>query len=218
MSRTNEADSPPSSIDRGTWDECTERTRLLQNGGRISDAENSAPLRLRTYRVRWFVLAMFWLHMLVNNWIWISFGSIADLVACYYDVSLFWVNTLSWVFMLVYLLGFVPAIWFLNRYGLKMTGVVAACANALGAWLRFAGSGRWRKSWLFFWSTNATGVFCFFSSGPGYFCFLLAGNTVASFGNLLEWGSGAYLAGIWFPPNERAFATATISSQGEQVG
>ena len=144
MSSTSSTESSTAPVEHETGERCGERRRLLESGTqvRVYDVERSALLHVRTYRVRWFVLLIFWLHMLVNNWIWISFGSIADLVACYYDVSLFWVNTLSWVFMLVYLLGFMPTIWFLNRYGLKLTGVVAACANAVGAWLRFAGTGQ----------------------------------------------------------------------------
>ena len=216
MSGARKTESVP--VENGIC-QCSERTRLIQNGtGVKEDTEGSALVQLRTYRIRWFVLLIFWLHMLVNNWMWITFGSIADLVACYYDVSLFWVNTLSWVFMLVYVLGFLPTIYFLNHYGLKVTGFVAASTNAMGAWLRFMGSGESGQH-----SSRFTGrknqvllLVCF--SGSGYFWFVLAGHIVASFANLLEWGAGSYVAAIWFPPSERAFATAAISSQGEQVG
>ena len=212
--------SPQAPVEHETGERCTEQTRLLENGGRlpVNDVVPSpSSFHVRTSRLRWFVLLLFWLHMLVNNWMWISFGSIADLAACYYDVSLFWINTLSWVFMLVYLLGFIPTIWFLNRYGLKLTGVVAACANAVGAWLRFAGTGPWEKGQKLLVCLYYICLLFLFSAGPEYFWLVLTGNTVASVGNLLEWGAGSYLAGLWFPPGERAFATAAISSQGEQV-
>ena len=94
---------------------------------------------VRVYPVRWFVLATFFSHMAMTNIIWASFSPIADLTKCYYGVGLLWVNSLSWIYMSSYVPGFLLASWFLNRYGLKATAVVGACANAAGAWLRFAG-------------------------------------------------------------------------------
>ena len=102
-------------------------------------ATRTVPRTVRTYPVRWFVLATFFSHMAMTNIIWATFSPIADLTMCYYGVGLFWVNSLSWIYMSSYVPGFLLASWFLNRYGLKMTAVVGACANAAGAWLRFAG-------------------------------------------------------------------------------
>ena len=120
--------------------------------------DEKAPLvatkMVRTYPVRWFVLATFFAHMAVTNIIWATFSPIADLAACYYGVKLFWVNSLSWIYMSSYVPGFLLASWFLNRYGLQVTAVVGACATAAGAWLRFAGHRELRER-------NELGSCCF---------------------------------------------------------
>ena len=96
---------------------------------------------LVVYKSRWLALGVFMLHMISNNAIWITFSPIASIVQCYYEVSLFWINALSWIYMLTYTLFIIPAMWFLERFGLKWTAVVGGCMNAAGAWLRFVGAG-----------------------------------------------------------------------------
>ena len=93
------------------------------------------------YKTRWLALGVFMLHMISNNAIWITFSPIASIAQCYYEVSLFWINALSWVYMLAFALFIIPAMWFLERFGLKWTAVVGGSMNAAGAWLRFVGAG-----------------------------------------------------------------------------
>lgn len=96
---------------------------------------------LRTYWWRWYVLAVFVAAVALNNGVWISFSSIADVMRCYYETTNFWVNSLSMVFMVTYLVFLIPGALLLSRLGLRATFVVAVCANAAGACLRWAGSG-----------------------------------------------------------------------------
>ena len=98
--------------------------------------------KIKIYWWRWVVLAVFTSIISTNNAIWITFGSVADVVTCYYGVSDFWVNSLATVFMLTYLLLIFPAIWFVNAVGLRATVVIAACCNAIGAGLRMAAVGK----------------------------------------------------------------------------
>lgn len=93
-----------------------------------------------TYKTRWLVLGVFISHMMSNNAVWITFSPISTLTQCYYNVSLFWVNGLSWVYMLTYIIFSLFSVWFLERFGLKLTAVVAGTLNACGSWLRFAAS------------------------------------------------------------------------------
>ena len=79
--------------------------------------------------------------MISNNMIWITFSPITNVAQCYYNVSLFWVNSLSWVYFLTYIILSFPALWYLEKFGLKWTAVFGGTLNAAGAWLRFAGSG-----------------------------------------------------------------------------
>ena len=121
----------------------------LQNSDHIDKPRNSAvgenDDRIRVYKWRWVVLAVFVSTMGVNNAVWIAFASIADVVQCYYNTSKFWVNSASMVYMLTYVLFIVPSAWLLGRVGLRTTLVIAAAMNAAGSCLRVAGAGE-RKS------------------------------------------------------------------------
>lgn len=98
---------------------------------------------IRTYLWRWVVLAIFFLNLGVNNMLWISIAPVADVMRCYYGISNTWVNTTTTVYMATYVLFFLPCAWFLDRYGLRATMVLASVTNALGAAVRVAGTGRY---------------------------------------------------------------------------
>ena len=114
--------------------------------GTYSSLESGTERNLRTYKRRWFVLGVFMSHMISNNVVWITFSPISTLAQCYYGVSLFWINALSWVYMLTYVLFSIPAVWFLEKGGLKLTALIAGTLNTAGSWLRFAGT---RNSFTF---------------------------------------------------------------------
>ena len=97
--------------------------------------------KMKVYWWRWAVLFVFVADLSVNNGIWITFGPIADAMRCYYSLSDFWINSVSMVYMVTYLLFIVPSVWVMARFGLRTTLVIAACFNALGACLRVAGVG-----------------------------------------------------------------------------
>lgn len=116
----------------------SEYTRLV-NSVQARERSSVAP---RTYPVRWFVLFVFSLQLTIGNVFWVSMSPINVVLACYYGVDLFWTNALTWVFMLMYVLFFIPAGLFLDRLGLRTAVIVSACVNTIGAWLRFAGVGK----------------------------------------------------------------------------
>ena len=103
--------------------------------GSLSGAE------IRTYRWRWVVLAIFFLNLGINNSVWITIAPVADVMRCYYGISNTWVNATSTVYMAAYVLFFLPCAWILDRYGLKVTMVLASLTNALGTAVRVAGTG-----------------------------------------------------------------------------
>ena len=96
---------------------------------------------VRVYRRRWLALAVFCLHLGVDNIFWIAFSPISIIASCYYGVGIFWINSLSWVFFVTLLIFFVPTMWFLKRFGLRVAAVIGGCALTAGGWLRFAGTG-----------------------------------------------------------------------------
>ena len=114
-------------------------------GGRTSEGGE----KIKTYWWRWVVLAVFTAIVAVNSTIWNTFGSVADVVKCYYGVSDFWVNSLSMVFMLTYLVLILPGLWLINAVGLRATVVIAASCNAIGTGLRMAAVGERNKRTTF---------------------------------------------------------------------
>ena len=95
----------------------------------------------RSYKWRWVVLTVFFLNLGMNNMVWITLAPVADVIRCYYDISTTWVNTTTTVGMATYVLFFLPCVWFLDRYGLRATLVMASITNALGTAVRVAGTG-----------------------------------------------------------------------------
>ena len=109
-----------------------ETTPLLQDG--------REPL-IRAYWWRWVVLAVFVLNLAVNNVTWITFGPIADVISCYYNISDFGVNSLSMLYMVIYIILMLPSSWMLSKIGLRTTVILGSFTTALGACLRLAGCG-----------------------------------------------------------------------------
>ena len=117
----------------------TESTHLIRPDG---EEKKKHSIVTKTYTTRWFVLFVFNLHFAVSNALWVSMSPINVVVACYYGVDLLWTYALSWVYMLVYVLFFIPAARFLDTLGLRAAVIVSGCVNAIGAWLRYAGAGK----------------------------------------------------------------------------
>ena len=98
-------------------------------------------VKIRTYWWRWNILIVFTLTLAANNVVWITAAPVADVMRCYYGISNTWVNAMSANYMATYVLFFFPAAWFLDRYGLRPTMIVAGLMNAFGTSLRVIGAG-----------------------------------------------------------------------------
>lgn len=106
------------------------------------DAKEPLSGKFKVYPQRWLALVIFVSHNVTNNMMWITFSPITTIASCYYAISLFWINSLSWVFMLTFIVFLLPATWFSETYGLRATAIVGGCLNTIGAFLRYAGSGK----------------------------------------------------------------------------
>ena len=107
-----------------------------------SEYDHQSSVVIRTYLWRWVVLAIFFLNLGINNSVWITIAPVADVMRCYYGISNTWVNTTTTVYMATYVLFFLPCAWILDRYGLRVTVILASIANALGTAVRVAGTGK----------------------------------------------------------------------------
>jgi len=45
----------------------------------------------------------------------------------------------------------------------------------------------------------------------------MVGQALSSVPNIIEWSAPSLLSAVWFPPNERAFATASTGATAPQV-
>ena len=127
----------------------TERTRLLKIPPPSSPSPYTSTSEVnldeqhivtKSYLVRWYVLLVYCLHLASNCLMWTTTNPITDIVACYYGLSLWWINALSWTSMLVYVVFFLPVARFVDTYGLRATAIVGGCMNAVGCWLGYAGT------------------------------------------------------------------------------
>ena len=180
----------------------------------------------KVYPQRWLALGIFSLHEMTNNMMWIMFSPISTIAACYYDVSLFWINSLSWIFMVTYVVFLLPSTWFLEKFGLRATAIVGGCLNTVGAWVRFAGSGEIVDRCSLFYQGPAYLYLIimilnfYYVIGYTSFWLLMLGQFITSIPYLLETNACSTLSAVWFPPNERTFATtifAVISAQVKKM-
>ena len=125
----------------------TEPGHSVQGKGSVGSKAEGATV-IRTYWWRWVVLAIFFLNLGIDNTVWITFAPVADVMRCYYGISNTWVNTTTTVGMAAYVIFFLPCAWFLDRYGLRATMILASVTNALGTAVRVAGTGNYKSQRL----------------------------------------------------------------------
>lgn len=94
-------------------------------------------MKIRVYRVRWHMLAIFALGSCNNAFMWISFAPIVPATADIFGTTATGVNSLSMCFMGLYLPASLLAAWMLGRYGLRASIISGATLSMLGAWLRW---------------------------------------------------------------------------------
>ena len=148
---------------------------------------------IKVYKIRYFLLLMFISLSLSNAFQWIEYAIIESVITDYYQVSTFWINCTSVVYMASYIIGIMPATWLLEKYGLRTYLILGAFANALGSWIKCLSIDRSR-----FWVT-------------------MIGQTISACAQLFILNVPPLLAAVWFPSKEVTRATA-FGVFGNQVG
>uniref|UniRef100_A0A158REH1 MFS domain-containing protein n=1 Tax=Hydatigena taeniaeformis TaxID=6205 RepID=A0A158REH1_HYDTA len=110
---------------------------------------------------------------------------------------------LSMLYMLVYIPMIVPATWLLNHYGLRVSILIGATLNVLGAWIKCLSMELSQP--VPSPASNAS------------FPLLMVAQLVCALGQVFLLGVPAQLAATWFSKTELAMATA-IGVFGNQVG
>ncbi|KAA8582903.1 hypothetical protein FQN60_015449 [Etheostoma spectabile] len=173
-----------------------EREAMLPNGGG-GEAEEKQGTKLETklYPRRFAVLFVFSMYSLVNAFQWIQYSIIANVFTRYYGVTNDKVDWLSIVYMVVYIPLIFPATWLLDRKGLRLTALLGAGLNCIGAWLKCA------------------------SVSPELFGVTVTAQVVCSVAQVFILGLPSRVASVWFGPGEvsTACATAVLGNQLTQT-
>ncbi|CAF3563791.1 unnamed protein product [Adineta steineri] len=159
---------------------------------------------IRVYKVyprRFAILLIFCLCSLSNGFQWIQYTIIQNIIIRYYNESLpesdaakntavMWT---SLCYMVTYIPLMFPAMWLLDRYGLKKTLSAGAFLNSLGAIIKCfsVGGNRW---WITF-----------------------TGQMICACAQSFTLGIPPYLAASWFNSNSVSTVTA-IAVFGNQIG
>jgi MFS family permease len=85
---------------------------------------------VKTYGYRWVVLAAFMLIISFNQGLWITFAPITSDAMKFYGASDIAIGLLSMVFMVVYILLFLPAAWLIDTWGFRKAVSLGAVLTA----------------------------------------------------------------------------------------
>ncbi len=148
--------------------------------------------QVQVYVKRWIILATFCLVSLLSAFNWIEYGIIQDVVIAFYNESLpeepaaryDAVNWLSMVYMLCYIPLVFPAMFLLERKGLRLSCILGALLTTVGAAIKVAGV------------------------QPNLFAVAMLGQTICAIAQAFTLGVPARLSALWFGPNEIGLATS----------
>uniref|UniRef100_A0A915B322 Choline/ethanolamine transporter FLVCR1 n=1 Tax=Parascaris univalens TaxID=6257 RepID=A0A915B322_PARUN len=145
------------------------------------------------YRKRYCILAMFIMLSASNAMQWIEYSIIAHIIVHFYSISYALVDWTSMIYMLSYIVFVIPASWILDKYGLRVSVLLGASGNCIGAWIKTL-------------STN-----------PHSFWITFIGQTIVGSSQMFILGIPPRLAAVWFGPEQVSTACAA-GVFGNQLG
>ncbi|VDN04095.1 unnamed protein product [Thelazia callipaeda] len=160
------------------------------------------------YKKRYYVLLLFIMLSASNAMQWIEYSIIAHIIVRFYSVSYVAVDWTSMIYMLTYILFVLPArlrkslrilsltyfySWVLDKYGVRVSVLLGAGGNCIGAWLRL------------------------FSAKPDGFWITFISQTIVGSSQIFILGMPSRLAATWFGPEQVSTACAA-GVFGNQLG
>ncbi len=91
---------------------------------------------VRTYGYRWVILVVFMFITALNQALWITFAPITSDAMKFYATSDIAIGLLSMVFMVVYIILFLPSAWLIDTWGFRKTVSLGAILTAVFALTR----------------------------------------------------------------------------------
>eukprot|EP00094_Tigriopus_californicus_P004238 TCALIF_04084-PA protein Name:"Similar to dirc2 Disrupted in renal carcinoma protein 2 homolog (Xenopus laevis)" AED:0.03 eAED:0.03 QI:0/0/0/1/1/1/2/0/472 len=158
-----------------------------------STSAPSAPI-YRVFKTRWYILSLFALLACFQCQVWNTWGPIEVAVKYGYGWHDSTVAMMAnWGTIMFVVMAF-PLSYFLEVRGLRETVILVSALSAIGTVIRTFSLGATYFTW--------SGHICSILNG-------ISGVTVMS--------APPVISALWFPPNERAFATA-VAQVGNQLG
>lgn len=163
-----------------------------ENGGPGGCTAPGGRVETRLSRRRLAVLGVFSCYSLVNAFQWIQYSILSNVFAHFYGVSFTQIDWLSMVYMVAYVPLILPATWLLDARGLRLTALLGAGLNGLGAWLKCA------------------------SLAPDRYAVTMVAQAVCAVAQVFILGLPSRVASVWFGPSEVSTACA-VAVLGNQV-
>ncbi|XP_071647030.1 choline/ethanolamine transporter flvcr2a-like [Temnothorax longispinosus] len=158
-----------------------------------SELDDVRPLKLKVYKKRWLMLAIYMFYAGSNSSQWIEYSIITNIVTRYYGVSSLMVDWTSMSFMAFYAAFIFPASYVTDRCGLRWTTIIGTGLNCLGAWIKT------------------------FSVQPDRFHVAFIGHSVVALAQTMVLPLPGRIAAQWFPATELSTATS-LGIFGNQLG
>ncbi|EGT54632.1 hypothetical protein CAEBREN_05982 [Caenorhabditis brenneri] len=155
--------------------------------------EKQEKMEPKVFKKRWVILIIFMFLSGSNGAQWIQYSIIANIISEYYNVSFQAVDWTSMIYMLTYIFFFIPAAWLLDKWGLRLSVLLGALGNCIGAWIKLL------------------------STHPDSFWVTFVGQTIVGASQMFTLGIPPRLAAVWFGPDEVSRACA-LGVFGNQLG
>ncbi|KAF1770777.1 hypothetical protein GCK72_002600 [Caenorhabditis remanei] len=168
-------------------------TNGCSNGQHVLLMEKQEKIEPKVFKKRWLILVIFMFLSGSNGAQWIQYSIIANIVSEYYNVSFQAVDWTSMIYMLTYIFFFIPAAWLLDKWGLRLSVLLGALGNCVGAWIKLM------------------------STHPDSFWVTFVGQTIVGASQMFTLGIPPRLAAVWFGPDEVSRACA-LGVFGNQLG
>ena len=170
----------------------SENHQTSENGGLDEHSVGMGEPQTHVYAKRWTILLIFCMITLLNSFNWIEYSIVQDVIIDFYNESLpstpaerfDAVNWFSMTYMLCYIPLVFPAMFLLDRKGLKLSCMLGALLTTVGSIIK-----------------------CF-AVRSDLFAIAMIGQTVCAVAQVFTLGIPARLSALWFGPSEIARATS----------
>ncbi|KAI4454469.1 major facilitator superfamily protein-related [Holotrichia oblita] len=150
-------------------------------------------VQIKLYPIRWIVMGVASLYAAANGIQWLEYSIITNIIIKYYGVTSVAVDWTSMIAMGLYPLCMLPAMYLINKGGLRFCVLAGIIGTTIGAWIKI------------------------FSVRPDLFWVSFMGQVVVFTFQTFILSLPPKIAAVWFGPNEISTA-CFIGIFGTQLG